>query len=185
MSASETVVKSRYPSYPEPSAQSGPRARLTSTGHSAPSSTVVSVIPSGIVTPVGLGEAVDFSSLIPTCAGFDAASSELLTLIAEHPPSSRLSAAAPAAPVGLGAAVAFSSLVPACAGFAAAASGLLTLLAEHPPSSRLSAAAPATNGLVFIVCLHSLPTVPIMVPTQLAPPSPGGTGVGHIAWCHD
>src|SRR5699024_2427994 len=107
-------------------------------GHSAPSSTVVSVIPSGIVTPVGLGEAVDFSSLIPTWAGFDAASSELLTLIA-----------------------------------------------EHPPSSRLSAAAPATNGRVFIVCLHSLPTVPIMVPTPLAPPSPGGTGVGHIAWCHD
>src|SRR5699024_659950 len=138
MSASETVVKSRYPSYPEPSAQSGPRARLTSTGHSAPSSTVVSVIPSGIVTPVGLGEAVDLSSLIPTWAGFAAASSELVTLIA-----------------------------------------------EHPPSSRLSAAAPATNGLVFIVCLHSLPTVPIMVPTQLAPPSPGGTGVGHIAWCHD
>src|SRR5699024_1604079 len=132
-----TVVKSRYPSYPEPSAQSGPRARLTSTGHSAPSSTVVSVIPSGIVTPVGLGEAVDFSSLIPTWAGFDAAASDRLTRSA-----------------------------------------------QHQPSSRRSAAAPATDGLVVIVCLHAHPTVPILVPTQLAPPSPGGPGVGHIAWCH-
>src|SRR5699024_712863 len=138
MSASEAVVKSRYPSYPEPSTQSGPRARLTSTGHSAPSSTVVSLIPSGIDAPVGLGEAVDFPSLMPTWAGFDAASSELLTLIA-----------------------------------------------EHPPSSRLSAAAPATNGLIFIVCLRSLPTLPIIVPTQLVPPSPGGSRDGHIAWRHD
>src|SRR5699024_2719402 len=86
-------------------------------GHSAPSSTVVSVIPSGIVTPVGSDDSVDCPSLMPTWAGFDAASSELVTLIA-----------------------------------------------EHPPSSRLSAAAPATNGLVFIVFVHSLRRSPSSYP---------------------